>query len=123
MTLSMLYFVAAVLQSMPILFSTDPHRSHELLSTVLLLCDSLFINWNVTAPAAVCGSRLVAFVAVGTTNLLIDFAVIILPMPMLWSLQLPVAKKLGLTALFGIGLVYVLPSLSLTLPIFALISE
>ncbi|MCJ1248191.1 hypothetical protein MMC30_005408 [Trapelia coarctata] len=86
MTLSMLYFVAAVLQT-------------------LLFCDPFFANWDSAAPEAVCGDRLAAFVAVGTINLLIDVTVIILPMPMLWALRLPVAKKLGLTAIFGIGVV------------------
>lgn len=44
----------------------------------------------------------------GIMNLILDLSVIILPMPMLWSLQMPFWKKMGITAMFSIGALYVL---------------
>ena len=38
-------------------------------------------------------------------NLAIDVAIVLLPIPPVWKLQMPISKKLGVSALFGIGLV------------------
>lgn len=40
-------------------------------------------------------------------NIVTDFVLFGLPMPILWELQLPIRQKAGLIFLFGIGLVYV----------------
>jgi hypothetical protein len=72
-----------------------------------LFCIPLAANWDRTIPNAKCGNMAAEFISVGTINLLIDVAIIVLPMPVLWNLQLPIRKKLGLTAIFGIGALYV----------------
>ena len=41
------------------------------------------------------------------SSIVCDFLVLVLPMPLIWNLQLPVTKKLGLTAVFATGLLYV----------------
>jgi hypothetical protein len=69
----------------------------------------MFSPWDEIVPGSSCGSQLAASVAIGTFDILIDFAIIILPLPMLKTLQLPAAEKLGLTVIFGIGLLYVCP--------------
>jgi hypothetical protein len=73
----------------------------------LLFCIPLAANWDRTIPDAKCGSLAAESISVGTINLLIDVSIIVLPMPVLWNLQLPVRKKIGLTAIFGIGALYV----------------
>lgn len=45
----------------------------------------------------------------GIFNLLLDVCVVVLPMPVLWGLQMAVSKKLMLSAMFGLGIVYALP--------------
>ena len=72
----------------------------------LLVCRPLEYNWNRTIEGH-CYHQSEAFEAVGIVNLLTDFFIFALPMPVLWGLQLPVGKKIGLTATFGIGLMYV----------------
>ena len=37
-------------------------------------------------------------------NLIADTIIVILPMPMLWGLQMQTKKKVGLSIVFGIGL-------------------
>jgi hypothetical protein len=39
----------------------------------------------------------------GITNIINDLFVYILPMPMLWRIQLPKKQRIGLIALFGVG--------------------
>lgn len=70
----------------------------------VLLCRPLAYTWNKSVPNGNCGNTTLAYEAVGILNLLTDLAIIILPMPLLWSLNLPAAKKLALTAIFGVGI-------------------
>lgn len=80
--------------------------------STLLLCQPFAYNWNDMRHGH-CGNIRQAGEAGAIANLLIDFITILLPMPQLWRLQLPVAKRLALTGIFGVGLVYVF-GLSLT---------
>jgi hypothetical protein len=41
---------------------------------------------------------------IGALNLATDVVVLLLPMPVLWKLQLSTAKKLGVAACFSVGL-------------------
>jgi hypothetical protein len=41
----------------------------------------------------------------GIINLLVDFIIIAMPMPMLIRLTLPTRKKIGLIAIFSVGAV------------------
>ena len=54
-----------------------------------------------------CGDSNTLYSAVASSDLAVDVIVILLPMPVLWSLQLPTAKKIALTFVFGIGFLYV----------------
>lgn len=45
----------------------------------------------------------------GILNLILDVTVILLPMPMLWGLQIKRGKKWALTGVFGLGALYVRP--------------
>lgn len=68
----------------------------------IFLCWPIAKNWDKTITGS-CGSTIQAYEAFGIINLTIDLAIVVLPMPLLWGLQLPVAKKIALTAIFGIG--------------------
>ena len=41
---------------------------------------------------------------VGALNMVSDFSILILPMPLVWSLQLDRAKKLKVMGIFGVGI-------------------
>ena len=49
-------------------------------------------------------------IALASINLVTDVAVLILPIPAIWRLQLPKSKKIGLSAVFLAGLLYVVSS-------------
>lgn len=71
----------------------------------IFLCRPIAKNWDKTISGS-CGNTTQAYEAFGIINLLIDLAIVILPMPLLWGLQLPVPKKVALTAIFGVGFLY-----------------
>lgn len=72
----------------------------------IFLCRPIARNWDKTITGS-CGNTTQAYEAFGIINLIIDLAIVILPMPLLWGLQLPIAKRVALTAIFGVGFVYV----------------
>ncbi|KAK6062808.1 hypothetical protein SCUP515_13000 [Seiridium cupressi] len=55
-----------------------------------------------------CGDDSIMYIVLASVDLIIDVTVIALPMPILWGLQLPTPKKIGLTFVFGLGLVIIL---------------
>ncbi|KAK9413949.1 putative FAD-binding PCMH-type domain-containing protein [Seiridium unicorne] len=55
-----------------------------------------------------CGDDTILYIVLASVDLIIDVTVIALPMPILWGLQLPTPKKIGLTFVFGLGLVIIL---------------
>lgn len=69
---------------------------------VLLICRPIAYNWDKTVDGT-CNLGLAPYISSACINMGIDVVIIILPMPMLWSLQLPTRKKVALTAIFGMG--------------------
>ena len=47
------------------------------------------------------------FTAVGIMDVLLDVIILLLPIRMVWQLQIPFANKTGLASLFALGIVYV----------------
>ena len=79
------------------------------LSVVLeafLLCRPVEYNWD-KSIAGICANEQLAFFLAGITNLIIDLGVIVLPMPILWNLQMAVPRKIAVSTMFGIGAMYV----------------
>lgn len=56
------------------------------------------------------------FVASGITNILIDVGILVLPLPSLWKLQLATSRKLTISIIFMLGILYVQIHLSPPLP-------
>ncbi|KAI1277328.1 hypothetical protein F5Y07DRAFT_407791 [Xylaria sp. FL0933] len=75
-----------------------------------LLCTPVQFNWDKSIPGGVCNQS-VPFLVSGIINLIIDAFVVVLPMPMLFKLQLPLAKKLGVAVMFSLGAVICIISL------------
>ncbi|KAJ0120563.1 hypothetical protein J7T55_015292 [Diaporthe amygdali] len=69
------------------------------------LCDPPRKAWDITTPGT-CGNANMMYTAMASADLIIDIIVILLPMPILWRLQLRTSRKVLLTAIFGLGLMY-----------------
>lgn len=66
------------------------------------LCNPPRKAWDVNIPGT-CGNSSMMYTAMASADLIIDIIVILLPMPILWTLQLKTSKKVLLTAVFGLG--------------------
>lgn len=51
------------------------------------------------------GSFIEFAMAISLINATIDFAIILLPLPIIWKLELPKARKVTLTLMFSLGVV------------------
>ncbi|PYI03136.1 hypothetical protein BO78DRAFT_323449 [Aspergillus sclerotiicarbonarius CBS 121057] len=72
--------------------------------TIALLCRPINANWNITVHRT-CGDVAKTEYASAGFNLAVDLVVVTLPMPIVWSLQMPKEKKVTVTAAFLLGLV------------------
>ena len=75
-----------------------------------LICRPIAFNWDPTIPGGSCGDQKALDMFIGVFNLLMDITVVTLPMPVLWGLQMSTQKKVVLTGIFGMGIVYVVPT-------------
>lgn len=71
-----------------------------------LLCRPLGYNWNLLPPSGHCGNQQSAYAAVGITDILTDVMILVLPLPMIWKLQLPLGNKIALAGLLCLGILY-----------------
>lgn len=69
----------------------------------VLLCQPFAFNWDQTIPGGHCGDQVLSYIITGSVNIVTDVMVLCLPMPMIWSLQMPTSNKLALTVVFAIG--------------------
>ncbi|OSS43564.1 hypothetical protein B5807_11729 [Epicoccum nigrum] len=67
-----------------------------------LICRPFERNWNPFIPGH-CASYEVAFVTTGVFNAITDLIIIALPIPVISSLHLATATKIGLIAIFAVG--------------------
>lgn len=71
---------------------------------IFLICTPFEMNWNPTIPGGHCASYNVAFVTIGLVNMITDLIIMLLPIPFIRKLQMAIGTKLGLVAIFTIGL-------------------
>ena len=68
-----------------------------------LLCRPLDYNWNLLPTTGHCGNQRSAYAAVCVIDIVTDVAILILPMSMIWRLQLATPRKVALTAVLCLG--------------------
>lgn len=65
-------------------------------------------QWNISAVETWCGQRQSRlFIASSAFHTLSDLVILVLPIPCIWSLQLPRKKKISLSIMFSAGIMYV----------------
>ena len=84
MVVSMCYFISVLLET-------------------FLLCKPVEYNWNKNIHGTCSKHAKETYLVAGALNLIIDVFIVILPMPMLFQLRMPAAKKVGLIAMFSLG--------------------
>ena len=83
-----------------------------------LICQPFSFNWDQSIPGGYCGDQVAFELFIGIVNLLLDVTVVVLPMPVLWRLQMAMHRKAVLSGIFGLGVMYVFTPLPVW-PIFA----
>lgn len=72
---------------------------------IFLICRPFKMNWDSTVQGT-CGNRPLTYALVGAVNIATDVTTLLLPVPTVWGLQMPKRLKVGITAIFCIGLLY-----------------
>ena len=68
----------------------------------VLTCRPLSKTWNPLQPG-VCESPFASLIALSSFNIATDLIIILLPMPMIWGLQMATHRKIELTIIFALG--------------------
>lgn len=66
-------------------------------------CQPISWFWNPHQPGQ-CMDEILFFKVNGIMNLILDLIVLLLPIPMLWRLQMYTKKKIALSLIFSLGL-------------------
>ncbi|KAK1762011.1 hypothetical protein QBC33DRAFT_552908 [Phialemonium atrogriseum] len=70
----------------------------------LLICRPVQKNWDPTVEGT-CGNQIAGYTAVSVYNVIVDVAMCILPIPMIYKLQVKKPYKVALFGIFSIGIV------------------
>ncbi|KAF5001739.1 hypothetical protein FDECE_10872 [Fusarium decemcellulare] len=73
----------------------------------LLICRPIQKNWDPTVEGT-CGDQIAGYTAVSIVNVIVDVAMCILPLPMIWGLQVKKPYKMALFGIFSIGIVTII---------------
>jgi hypothetical protein len=69
-----------------------------------LICHPVEANWNPMLYGAQCGDQTMTFAAVGAADVITDLLILLVPIPILMKLRLPRRNKIGLLAIFCMGI-------------------
>lgn len=70
---------------------------------ILFACKPMAKIWDLSIKGGSCVNRNGLSIAGSSLNILTDILMIILPIPMIWGLQLPIGQRISVIAMFCIG--------------------
>jgi hypothetical protein len=68
----------------------------------IFMCDPVEKNWNPMVPGT-CGSTSSLFIGSAVPSVFIDLIILLLPMPVLWTIKTSKARKVGIIMIFLVG--------------------
>ena len=81
------------------------------LCLMIFSCHPIKANWNVMLladPKTHCYPKVYNVINIhGYCNIITDFALLVLPLPLVWNLQMTLKKKLSVATIFATGALYV----------------
>lgn len=82
------------------------------LFTYIFQCRPIKLSWEWSAPLPkICLNGIQQSASIGGFNIGTDLFIMLMPLPMVWKLQLSTKNKIGLSLIFALGSLYVIPSL------------
>lgn len=90
-----------------VLDDPNPHlgqrgRLFIIMILFILACEPRAKIWDPTVPGK-CNNVLAILIFSGSWNVFSDLAILLLPLYVIWRLQLPVKRKLGVSVVFAAG--------------------
>ena len=73
------------------------------LLALTFVCTPVAYFWDKTLPGGSCANILVLLYVATGTNFVADVLVLVLPIPVLWGLQMKPARKLGIIGVLLLG--------------------
>jgi hypothetical protein len=73
--------------------------------STLLICRPITYSFDKSAVGGHCGDLISFQLFVAIWNLLMDVAIVVLPMPVIWGLKMKIKSKVGVSLMFGMGFV------------------
>ena len=70
-----------------------------------LICQPIAYRWQRSGHGH-CGTQKSFDLFVGVVNLFLDIVIVIMPMPILWRLQMATTKKIHVSSMFALGIGY-----------------
>ncbi|KAF4637703.1 hypothetical protein G7Y89_g384 [Cudoniella acicularis] len=86
------------------LFGFNITYSLAIILETLLVCRPIAFNWDKSIEGGKCADQENVELAVGIINIVLDVCTVLLPMPVLWGLHMNMKKRLGLCAIFSLGI-------------------
>lgn len=77
--------------------------SIALIVVLIFQCNPIARAWDLTIVTGSCINRPAVYVATASVNIATDFAILLLPIPIVLSLKLPLLQKIGLGVMFAVG--------------------
>ena len=69
---------------------------------VFLICRPMAVDWNVHVDGT-CGDQVLSYLVLEVLGLVLDFAILTVPIPYIWRLQMKLTRKLSTATMFSIG--------------------
>ena len=66
-------------------------------------CVPIAYGWDKSIPGGHCANLTSAYLAVGIIDAVTDLIIMLLPLPMIWNLQVPRVRQLSLAFIFSIA--------------------
>ncbi|RGP80920.1 integral membrane [Fusarium longipes] len=78
---------------------------------VMFACHPINMSWDITVTEGKCVNQPALYFATAAVNIASDVILFVLPLPMVFQLQLPLKQKIGLMGIFTIGSLTVITSI------------
>ncbi|KAJ3459936.1 hypothetical protein MRS44_016009 [Fusarium solani] len=74
-----------------------------ILFAVVFTCNPIRKHWDARVTEGSCGHQIGIYMTTATMGIVTDLILLIMPIPMIWRLQMPTRQKIGVILLFFIG--------------------
>lgn len=70
---------------------------------IFLICRPMAVDWNASINGK-CGNQIVSYVVLEILGLLLDFIIIMMPIPIIWSSHMNRARRFRFSIIYSIGI-------------------